>query len=82
VFERLDLESYMKVQEVFDLLIVDIFPRGTYPPNKASLSQRRSLGHQLAKQLQLATTTARRVNRVPSTRSARSSANLQQNRWS
>jgi hypothetical protein len=43
-------------QEAFDLLIVDIFPQGTYPPNKASLSQRRSLGHQLAKHLQLTTT--------------------------
>ncbi|KAJ7690402.1 hypothetical protein B0H17DRAFT_1134422 [Mycena rosella] len=43
-------------QEVFDLLIVDIFPRGTYPPNKASLSQRRLLGHQSTKHLRPTTT--------------------------
>jgi hypothetical protein len=40
-------------QEACDLLIADIFPRGTHPPNKASLSQRRPRGHQLATHLPL-----------------------------
>ncbi|KAJ6618665.1 hypothetical protein B0H10DRAFT_2028539, partial [Mycena sp. CBHHK59/15] len=54
-------------QEACDLLIADKFPRGTYPPNKAGLSQRRRVGHQLAKHLQLTTTYG--------------AANLQHSRW-
>ncbi|KAJ6614619.1 hypothetical protein B0H10DRAFT_2044775, partial [Mycena sp. CBHHK59/15] len=69
-------------QEACDLLIADKFPRGTYPPYKAGLSQRRRVGHQLAKHLQL-TTTYGRVKRVwlSSTNSAHASANLQHSRW-
>jgi hypothetical protein len=68
-------------QEACDLLITDIFPRGTYPPNKAGLTQRRELGHQFAKQLSLTTAHVERASRFQSTRPARLLANQQQPRW-
>lgn len=45
-------------QEASDLWIVDIFPRGTHPPNKASLTQRHRAG-QFTKRLSPPTRCAR-----------------------
>ncbi|KAJ7690488.1 hypothetical protein B0H17DRAFT_1134298 [Mycena rosella] len=77
-FVKRSMQS-LGTQEVFDLLIVDIFPRGTYPPNKASLSQR--LARPSVCQTPAIDHDTRCVQRVPFTRSACFGANPQHQRW-